>query len=46
MNGPKIRGTFNESELQLTAQQIIRIEKVIQSRCNKSFVRGQYGYPK
>ena len=44
MNGDEIQGTFYEPELQLTNQQIFRIERVIQKRGNKAFVKW-YGYP-
>ena len=43
-NGEEIQGTFYEQELQHTAQEIFRIEKVIRKRGNRSFVKW-VGYP-
>ena len=44
MNKDEIQGTFYEPELQLTNQQVFRIERVIQKRGNKALVKW-YGYP-
>ena len=39
LQGEEIDGTFYEPELQKTEQQVFRIEKVIEKRKNKSFVK-------
>ena len=43
-NGEEIQGTFYEQELQITKQEIFRIEKVIRRKGNKAFVKW-LGYP-
>ena len=40
----EIQGTFYEQKMQITNQEIFRIEKVIRKQKNKSFVKW-YGYP-
>ena len=42
--GEELQGMFYEQELQKTSQEIFRIEKVIKTRGNKSFVKW-LGYP-
>ena len=39
LNGEEIDGTFYEPELQKTRQQVFRIEKVLEKKGNKSFVK-------
>ena len=39
LNGEKIVGTYYEKELQKTNQQKFRIEKVIQKKANKLYVK-------
>ena len=43
-NGEEIKGSFYEQELQKTAQEIFRIEKIIRRRGNESLVKW-VGYP-
>jgi hypothetical protein len=43
-NGEEIKGSFYEQELQKTAQEIFRIEKILRKRGNKSLVKW-LGYP-
>jgi hypothetical protein len=43
-NGEEIEGSFYEQELQKTAQEIFRIEKILRKRGNKSLVKW-LGYP-
>ena len=44
MNGEEIQGTFYEPELQKTAQETFRIEKIIRRKGNKVLVKW-FGYP-
>ena len=44
LNGEEIQGTFYEPELQITSQELYRIEKVIRKGKKKSAVRWK-GYP-
>ena len=39
LNGEEVIGTFNEKELQKTNQQKFRIEKVIERKGNKLYVK-------
>jgi hypothetical protein len=44
LGGDEITGTFYEKELQITEQEVFRIEKVIRRKANKSLVKWM-GYP-
>ena len=45
LNGEKIEGSFYEQELQKTAQDTLRIEKVLKRQGHQSLVKWM-GYPK